>query len=124
MFVRWQSRERRRSVFGYSRDGDMHWNAVLVESVRVNGKATQRHVANLGGITESAIGLDTPAQRMFFWDGVAARLDGLKLEKKQRAAIEQAVAEKVPPVTKRERKRVERDRRALGLIKEAKGLGK
>jgi hypothetical protein len=40
-----------------TREPDVHWAAIIVESVRVDGKPTQRHVAYLGGITESAIAI-------------------------------------------------------------------
>jgi hypothetical protein len=96
MFVRWQSRKRATREFGgwgkplknvryrghhgISRRGsnkqDVHWAAILVESVRVKGKPAPRHVAYLGGITESAI--EIAAQRRFFWDEVTERLDGLR----------------------------------------------
>src|SRR6516165_10316892 len=92
MFVRWQSRKRRHPAFGgpgkqirggddwaYTRPGtseqDKHWAAILVERVRVEGRSTQRHVAYLGGVTDSAI--EIAAQRMFFWDDVKQRLDRL-----------------------------------------------
>jgi hypothetical protein len=60
MFVRWQKRQRKRRVFG-GEGPDMHWAAILSESERVDGKPVQRHIAYLGGLTESAIEL--PAQR-------------------------------------------------------------
>lgn len=125
MYVRWQSRKRRSAAYAYwsrssgksYREGDIHWRAILVENVRIDGKATQRHIAYLGGITESAIALEPPAQRMFFWDKVRDRLDGLgnKLSVKQRAAIEEAIAKKIPRVSRKERKQVERNRRELGF---------
>ena len=117
MYVRWQSRKRRSIAYGHGRgrDGDVHWRAILVENVRVDGKPSQRHVAYLGGITESAINLDTPAQRMFFWDKAGEQLDGLgkKLSVKDRKAIENALASKVPRVNNRQRKQVEKQRRAI-----------
>src|SRR5262245_24497883 len=83
MYVRWQSRKRRKPQFG--RHGktirsarrygeriiasastgkqDRHWRAILVENVRVDGKPTQRHVAYLAGFTESALAI--PAQQYF-----------------------------------------------------------
>lgn len=116
MFVRWQSRKRRRPAYGYwgrqlhsgrywayARKGtseqDVHWKAVLVESVRVNGNPTQRHIAVLGGITDSAI--EFTAQRCHFWDRVIERLDrlGNQITVDDRRRIEAQVANKVPRPT-------------------------
>jgi hypothetical protein len=74
MFVRWQSRRRRRSVFGHG-TGDVNWKAVLVESARVNGGPTYRHISYLGSIAESA--MEIPAQRRFFWSHALKQLDDL-----------------------------------------------
>ena len=126
MYIRWQSRERTayRPAFGpwHHKNGrpviDTHWSAILVENVRIKGKPTQRHVAYLGGITESALALKTPAERVFFWDGVAEKLDDLELSKKARSAIEETIAQKIPRVTRKDRNQVERNRRALGISDE------
>ena len=118
MYVRWQSRKRR-TVKWRQRDtrgkDDIYWSAILVENVRVKGKPTQQHVAYLGGITESAMTLDTPARRIYFWNGVKLQLAGLKLPAKTRAAIMQAIAKRVPPVTGRQRQQLARRLRANGL---------
>ena len=74
--------------------------AILAESSRVDGKPTQRHIAYLGGITESAIEL--PAQRAFFWKEVTQQLDELAVSKDDRVRIEAAVEAKVPRLTRRE----------------------
>jgi hypothetical protein len=132
MFVRWQSRKRRRPAFGgwgerikrgydwaYTRPGtseqDKHWRATVVESVRVNGRPTQLHVAYLGGITESAIEID--AQRAWFWDEVKRRIDRLanRVSVEDRERIEAAVAAKVPPVTKKQHEKIVRRARELGF---------
>jgi hypothetical protein len=134
MFVRWQSRKRATPEFGgwgkplknvryrgrhgISRRGsnkqDVHWAATLVESVRVEGKPAPRHVAYLGGITESAI--EIAAQRCFFWDKVTEHLDGLhnRLSPEDRQRIESAIAKKVAgPPTKEERARLDREREEI-----------
>jgi hypothetical protein len=103
---------RYRGHHGISRRGsnkqDVHWAAILVESVRVKGKPAPRHVAYLGGITESAI--EIAAQRRFFWDEVTERLDGLRLSPEDRQRIESAIAKKVAgPPTKEERERLDRE---------------
>jgi hypothetical protein len=80
MYLRWQSRKRRSAAFRSTakKDDDVHWAAIIVESARVEGKPTQRHVAYLGGITESAIAI--VAQRAWFWDDVKRRLDRMPAE--------------------------------------------
>ena len=100
MFVRWQTRERRNRAFGGDKGPGMHWSAILVEGQRIDGKPTERHVAYLGGITDSAIEL--PAQRAFFWQEVTQQLDQLAVSKDDRARIEAAVEAKVPRLTRRE----------------------
>jgi len=100
MFVRWQTRTRRARAFGRDPNTDTHWAAILAESSRVDGKPTQRHIAYLGGITESAIEL--PAQRAFFWKEVTQQLDELAVSKDDRVRIEAAVEAKVPRLTRRE----------------------
>jgi hypothetical protein len=128
MYVRWQARKRQQPDVGYSHgvlrdedgvpvwnqrgsplrtrqraDGsvgqDVRWNAVLVEAVRVGGKPRQRHIANIGSITESCIAVDT--QRRYFWDGVHERLDRLvnRISIEDRRRIEEAIALKVPRLT-------------------------
>ena len=118
MYVRWQSRKQR-TVKWRQRDtrgkDDIYWSAILVENVRVKGKPTQQHVAYLGGITESAMTLDTPARRIYFWNDVKRQLAGLKLPAKTRAAIMHAITKRVPPVTGRQRQQLARRLRANGL---------
>jgi hypothetical protein len=101
MFIRWQSRKRRRPAFGHWErpKQDVHWKAVLAESARVNGKPLQRHLAVLGGITDSAI--EITAQRCHFWDGVIERLErlGNQITADDRQRIEVQVANKVPRPT-------------------------
>jgi hypothetical protein len=113
MFVRWQTRTRRARAFGRDPKTDTHWAAILAESSRVDGKPTQRHIAYLGRITESAIEL--PAQRAFFWKEVTQQLDELAVSKDDRARIEAAVEAKVPRLTRREYNKwiIHRDR--LGM---------
>jgi hypothetical protein len=100
MFVRWQTRTRRARAFGRDPRTDTHWAAILAESQRIDGKPTQRHIAYLGGITESAIEL--PAQRAFFWKEVTQQLDELEVSEDDRARIEAAVEAKVPRLSRRE----------------------
>ncbi len=81
---------------------DVHWAAILVESYRENGKPRQRHIAYLGGITESGAAIVN--QRGFFWVDVMEKLDRMpnRLSEVERATIEAKIAEKVPPLTETE----------------------
>jgi hypothetical protein len=85
-----------------SADQDVRWTAVIVESVRVNGKPRQRHVAWLASITKSLIEVDH--RRRYFWDAVYERLDrlGNLISIDERRHIEAAVALKVPRLSREE----------------------
>lgn len=130
MYVRWQSRKRQqpdigdygpqlRDEFGLVRnargsylrtrhraDGsvgqDVRWTAVIVESVRIDGKPRQKHVAWLASITESRIEIDH--QRRYFWDAAYERLDqlGNRISIDDRQRIEASVALKVPRLSREE----------------------
>jgi hypothetical protein len=116
MYIRWQTRKRRRPAFGRrAGGGDIHHAAILAENVRVKGKPTQRHVTYLGGITDSAIQI--VHKRYYFWQKVTLQLGNLKLPRNERRNIESAIALRVPRPTKAECRRVERDRKALGADK-------
>ena len=86
MFIRWQSRQRKRAEFGDSKN-DTHWRAVLVESARIGGKPRHRHIAYLIGFTESAAAI--PAQRRLIWEHIELRLKdlGKRIPAKDRGAI-------------------------------------
>lgn len=75
---------------------ECHLAAILVENRRIGGKARQVHIAYLGGITTSA--MQVPAERAAFWEDATACLDELgdRITGDERAAIEAAVAERVP----------------------------
>jgi hypothetical protein len=82
------------------------------EAVRVDGKPTQRHIAYLGGVTESALAI--PFQQRYFWENVEWVLDRLKLKPEERRKIVTAVAKKVgPPPTPRQRKQLDREIAAI-----------
>ena len=99
MFIRWQSRQRKRAEFGDSKN-DTHWRAVLVESARIGGKPRHRHIAYLIGFTESAAAI--PAQRRLIWEHIELRLKdlGKRIPAKDRGAIMAALIEKLgkPPI--------------------------
>ena|SRR6186997_231153 len=113
MFIRWQSRQRKHAEFSrYSRKGDMHWRAILVESARIDGKPRQRHIAYLAGFTESAT--KVPAQQRFVWERIEKQLKrlGKRIPAKDREAITAALIEKLgKPPTKAQRAKLDRQHR-------------
>jgi hypothetical protein len=100
MFLRWQHRARLyEGLFGHT---GVRWNAILAESVRVDGRPRQRHVAFLGSFLDrSDFG---PRSRVWFWDNVNARLDrlGSRLSPQDRKKVEEAIARKVKRPTPEE----------------------
>lgn len=133
MFIRWQRRARRSPKYGMWSDGrgdsgeyirvrkstktqDFHWRAIAVESVRVDGKPRQRHVAYLGGITES--GMAILNQRRYFWNDVDKRLDQLsdRIAPGEREKLEAAIEKKIPRLTDGEVEEARRRREAAFSI--------
>jgi hypothetical protein len=121
MFIRWQSRKRTKPAFGRYRDADgnrlsdTHWQAVLVESKRVDGKPRQQHVASIVGFSESQTKIDM--QRCYIWKTVDERLKRLsnRITQADRERIEAAVAARVPRPTPEEEKEAARGKaRDLG----------
>ena len=113
MFIRWQSRKRKRpEYYGHGRDQvDTHWRAILVESARVDGKPIQKHIAYLAGFTESRMAI--PAQQRFIWDAVKTRLERLsnRIMPEDRRRIEAAFVQKIGrPPTKAQRAKLDRKR--------------
>jgi hypothetical protein len=116
MFIRWQSR--RRDIYpGFWAKGqmfDIHWQAILIESVRIGGQPRQRHIAYLVGFTEGQAA--HPTQQMDLWDAVTKKLDklGNRVLPKDRKRIEAAIAAKIgPPPTLKRRTELNRDRRRV-----------
>ena len=98
MFVRWQSRVRaERNDWALREVGDITWNAILVESVRVDGKPRQNHVAYLGSFSTRQAKIS--AQRVYTWEHMLDRLDRLS----NRITI---ATNKSPPVTGHDQKGV------------------
>jgi hypothetical protein len=110
MFIRWQSRVRaERNDWALREVGDVTWNAILVESVRVNGKPRQNHVAYLGSFSTRQAKI--PAQRVYTWEHILDRLDRLsnRITPKDRKKIEAVIASKLGPrPTKQDRTAVHR----------------
>ena len=108
MFIRWQSRQRKRARFGRSLR-DTHWRAVLVESTRVDGKPRLQHIAYLVGFTESATRV--PAQQHLIWEHIERQLKrlGKRIPAKDREAIITALIKKIgKPPTKTQRAKFNR----------------
>jgi hypothetical protein len=116
MFIRWQTRKRRKPAFGhwYDNDGnrlsDLHCQAVLVESKRVGGKPRQKHIATIVGFSESATKID--AQRCYIWEAVdkKIRLLNNRISDADRDRIQAAIAAKVPRPTPDEHKAAKRNK--------------
>ena len=125
MFVRWQSRVRaKRNDWALREVGDITWNAILVESVRVNGKPQQKHVAYLCSFSTRQAKI--PAQRVYTWEAMLYRLDRLsnRITPKDRKKIETAIASKLGPrPTKRERAAVHRNAARIMAAFKAKSRG-
>ena len=117
-------------LFAFARKGtseqDIHWRAILVENVRLDGKPTQRHIAYLAGFTDSAVAI--PAQQRYLWDRIHQRLDRLsdRVSREDRHRIEAMLIKKIgKPPTKAQRAKLDRQReRVLGQFPRrlAKGL--
>src|SRR4051794_32476987 len=70
MYVRWQQYRSRAS---WARQRRALLKAILVESVRVDGKPRQKHIAFLGSIADDHLGSTAPA----FWCDVTSKLKRL-----------------------------------------------
>jgi hypothetical protein len=123
MFVRWQKRKNQYSDPARMRYkpsptrmryihnlADTHLAAILIESVRIDGKPRQRHIAYLAGINEKAI-VEFVGARVRFWREVDAVLHRLsnRLTAAERERIVAAVAAKVPRPTPAEAEQSERE---------------
>jgi hypothetical protein len=119
MFIRWQHRKKTRPMFmgrGRTHDGgDVRWTAILVESVRVDGKPRQKHIAYLESYFESDI--DIVGEHCEFWDKISAHLDRLnnRISAGDRKKIEADIARKIRRPTKRE---CEADKRRSAKLRE------
>lgn len=113
MYIRWQKRKRRTEWNYGGGGGDVHHCAILVESVRVNGKSTQRHIAYLVGFTDSQA--KVLAQRCHCWNKIRTVLDrvGDAISRKDRQRIEGEIEAKLPRPNKKEYAQFKRDQRAL-----------
>jgi hypothetical protein len=93
MFVRWQeykskAQSRRLRAFR-KKHGPHRLRAILVETVRVDGKPHQRYLAYLGSV--QAERRDRPR----FWYDVTRKLAQCRLSREERKQITSAIAKKI-----------------------------
>jgi hypothetical protein len=93
MFVRWQeykSRAKSRRLRAFRKKHGQHrLRAMLVETVRIDGKPHQRYLAYLGSV--QADRRDRPR----FWYDVTRKLDQCRLSREERNRIKSAIAKKI-----------------------------
>ncbi len=96
MFVRWKRREstyaRERSLTSADERGTTLY-AVLVESVRVDGKPRQKFICQLAKVCEKD--LNHQAFPFHFWKKATGKLNTLALDESERKKIEQQLAAKI-----------------------------
>ena len=111
MFIRWQQY---RSV-AKRHQGEppiKRTKAVLVESVRIDGKPRLKHIAFIASHDEGSIG-NVLGDRLGFWRQARKRLKQLKLTAAQRRQIEAMLAKRVKPPTKRQAAAYDGESKAL-----------
>lgn len=96
MFMRWKIRRLRRPELDGQPAGLVRY-AVLVESVRREGKPRQKVLCHLAHIRERHLG--SAMRRAAFWQAVDRRLMLLKLDAPARAVIESKIAVIAPRPT-------------------------
>jgi hypothetical protein len=96
MFVRWKIRQLRRASLDGQPAGRVRY-AVLVESVRSEGKPRQKVLCHLAHIRERHLG--SALRRAAFWQTVDRRLLLLNLDAPARAVIESKLAVTAPRPT-------------------------
>jgi hypothetical protein len=94
MYVRWQQyRSKARNPRQRERNDERaRLRAILVESVRVDGKYRQKHIAYLGSVTSDAV---AEGKSQSFWYHVSRRLQQVRLSPKDRQRIAALIAERV-----------------------------
>jgi hypothetical protein len=102
MFIRWQSRKHTERCSYLGDHNDVHWRADLVESIRVDGKPRQRHIAYLCGFTEQQFkdqhtGKVREAQQLYVWEHALDCLDRLhnRITNEDRERIETVLAARI-----------------------------
>jgi hypothetical protein len=112
MFVRWQ---KYRSVAKWHQGEPpiTRTKAVLVESVRIDGKPRLKHVAFIASYDEDYRTRNEVGCRCTFWRQARDGLKQLKLTPTQRRQIEALLAKRMKPPTKREQAASDREYAAL-----------
>ena len=115
MFVRWQTYPSQALNFWHAKHNDRRarLKAVLVESVRVDGKPRQKHIAFLGSIQSD----DLDKASRYFWRNVTLKLKrlGNRVSPEDYERIIASLAAKVAgrPLADEELERMEREREAF-----------
>ncbi len=99
MFVRWKRREssyKQTSAYGrdMAADRGATISAVLVESIRVEGKPRQKFICHLAKLRERK--RDYESTPFIFWRDAIGKLDSLPLDEDVRKKIEVQLAAKIP----------------------------
>jgi hypothetical protein len=102
MFLRWKKRKLPESKRWFNRKHrpGVLLTAVLVESVRIDGKSRQKTVKYLGSIQQWRIEQAAFFVLRDFWQKVSSELDTVTLTKKTRREIENQITAVVPKPTK------------------------
>ena len=95
MFIRWQTH---RSKGGSYRGKTTRVRAILIKSVRVDGKSRQQYVAFIGSFVAETLDVET---RRDFWKAAHERLS-IYVDDDERSKIEAGLARRVPPLTAEE----------------------
>ena len=100
MFIRWQ-KYRSVALWHRGKPPIKRVKAILVETVRIDGKPRQKHVAFIASYEANK--LDQISTRSTFWRHARQRLDqiGNQITPADRSKIEAALAQRVPPTTGR-----------------------
>ena len=100
MFIRWQ-KYRSVALWHRGKPPITRVKAILVETVRIDGKPRQKHVAFIASYEANK--LDQISTRSTFWRDARQRLDqiGNQTTPADRSKVEAALAQRVPPTTGR-----------------------
>jgi|KBSMisStandDraft_5_1062788.scaffolds.fasta_scaffold420711_3 hypothetical protein len=93
MLIRWQKHI---SKGGLYRPKTTRFRAILVESLHVDGKWRQKHVAVIGSFVAETLDI---AARRDFWRAAHERLSIYDVKDGERGRIEATLARRVPPTT-------------------------
>jgi hypothetical protein len=98
MFIRWQ-KYRSVALWHRGKPPIKRVKAILVESVRIDGKPRQKHVAFIASYQDGR--LDQISTRSTFWRDARQRLDRISNQTtpSDRSRVEAALAQRVPPTT-------------------------